>query len=475
MSVRISSSELKNKVLPGLVAGLSRRPLVGELWEGADAGLKALSLTAQALRFELPAAPPSFAVERGVEDARRIMPEQARRRLIRLLQSRRTTGEVEQALAWTYEGLKMRPHPFDLPRMESFVRAHAERLGATAQQWVARRLDQGGQEPVNFYADQALEDATWMHASPARRARYLEDRRRTDAEAARALLEAAWTQPDADARVRLLGALAIGLTAADQALLESAKADRAPRVRALAERLLSRLPGAGGEHPALKACLERITKTQMGLLRKRTVLKLELPATVKEHTAKQWVRETFAEVTWGELARALNLPEQEMIAAAAEDGNLQLGLAVMATQEARLDLLERLVSGQLKDAWEQMTQTGAFDLSAMTQEQRLRWAEILAAPYGGDLPRSVAVWRWMLSALEQPMPERTLLAVLHQEKWLDAILSEGRWENEWTMLLAAACPRGLRDRLRRRFDGIDPSWRVEAEQLMEILDAMEKA
>jgi hypothetical protein len=106
----------------------------------------------------------------------------------------------------------------------------------------------------------------------------------------------------------LLQTIRIGLTDGDRSFLHSLEKDRAPRVRQLSGRLLTKL-GVGGESPALTAALERIKSSKTGVLRKRTVLKLELPATVKEQAVPGWVRETFADVGLQELAHALSLSE----------------------------------------------------------------------------------------------------------------------------------------------------------------------
>src|SRR6202034_1123311 len=132
-----------------------------------------------------------------------------------------------------------------------------------------------------------------------------------------------------------------------------------------------------GEHPALRNCVERVRRTETGLLRKRVVLTLELPATVKEMTARSWIRETFAEVSLDELGRSLAMSELEIIEAAGKDQNLLLGLVVMATQDRRFDLLNKIVGLYFADAWEQMSLSGPLDLSDWTAEERMRWAAIL--------------------------------------------------------------------------------------------------
>jgi hypothetical protein len=481
MGERVRATELKARVLPSLLAGTSRHPVVlhGALGEAVlhgdgKAALKALSLAGQALRFERPVGPPQFSVEPEIRDNRRILPDPARRPLIRLLSGRRTTEDLALAVAWAFDRLKLRPHPFDLPKLDDFVRAHAESLGATAEYW-AKRQDDAEAPPPDYFGPEALEDTTRSSAPLVRRVRFIEERRRQDAEGARTLLETTWPQESADARVRLVMALQTGLTSADQGFLEGLNKDRAPRVRALAQRFLGRLPGTMVHHPALRACIERIQRSETGLLRKRMVLSLELPATVKEHTVRDWIRETFAEVALDELGRSLGASELEIIEAAGKDQNLLLGLAIMATQDKRFDLLEEIVRKHFKDALEQMSLSGPIDLSDWTPEERIQWAKILASPYGAKPPVLYAAWSWLHRSLKGPLPEELMERVVRSPTWLSELQQKEKCGPEWLEMLAICCPRPQRDRLRTRLADVDSPLTVTALPLMDILDTMEKA
>jgi uncharacterized protein DUF5691 len=274
--------------------------------------------------------------------------------------------------------------------------------------------------------------------------------------------------------VRLLMALETGLHDGDQPFLESIGKDRAPRVRALAQRFLARLTGKRGEHPALAACLERIKKSTTGLLKKRAALALELPATVKEHEAKAWTRAAFAEVSFEELARALQLTEEQVIEAAEKDANLSLALALMALQDRRFELLEQLTRAQLSDAWEQLSQCGSFDVSMMTAEERLRLAAILIALYGGKPPASLPAWSWLHHLLEGPAPPQLIESVLGSIRWLTQALEENKLGAEWMEILAALCPSTHRERLRAFMANVDPTLTQTALPLLDILDSLEK-
>jgi len=477
----MNAKTLKAQAVPALLAGAARQPLnlSGDLAELANsdpaiAALNTLSLTAQALRFQRPLSPPAFNTEPEIHDDRPILPEASRRVLIRLLKEKKTSDDLELALAWGFARSRLRPHPFDLPRIDSFVRTHAEHLGLTAQHWAAQQGDAAA-APKSYFDAEALDDISWSSAPLAQRVRFLGGRRKEDPATARALLEGAWPQENADARVRLLAALEGGLSSGDQPFLEGILKDRAPRVRSMAQRFLSRVTGSRAEHPALKACLERIHISMSGLIKKRAKLALELPATVKEHEVKAWIRNTFSEVSFEELARSLDLAESAMIDAAEKDENLLLAFAWMATSDRRLDLFETIAAGPLKDAWEQLCLCGNPDLGVRTRGERLRWAEILVRPCNSKPPASYAAWSWLHRAVEGPVPEMLMEPIVCSSRWLADLVNETKAGPEWMELLAAVCPASQRSRLRDRFKDFDPTLTLTALPLLEILESLEKA
>jgi hypothetical protein len=460
MGALMNSTTLYAKVLPSLLGGTSRHPLRG------DHPLEMLSLMGQALRFERPSTPDSFVVEPEIKDDRKILADLLRRPLIRLLTAKNATDHPERALARAFDRLRLRPHPFDLPLVEAFVRSNTEKLGPTAQHWAARQRPDGATQ--SYFDPELLDENNWAQATPSRRVAYLEQRRRDDVDAARALVEATWAQEDADARFRLLQTFQTGLSTADQPFLSSLEKDRAPRVRTLAAKFLSRL-GAGAKNPALSACLERIKQSQSGLLRKRTTLELELPANVKDQAASRWILQTFTDISFGELAGAFNIAEKELIQAAAKDEPLLLALALIATNERRLDMLE-LVVADLPNAWGRMFEAGLDTLGAMTDSQRQRWAEILAHPYRKDLPTSYSLWDWLHRITDQEATPSVMSMVLHANL-LTKVPEQGN--APWVDLIAAMCPASQRQELREQLTKLDQSQTVSALALLEILDGME--
>ncbi|HEX4834380.1 MAG TPA: DUF5691 domain-containing protein, partial [Trebonia sp.] len=105
-----------------------------------------------------------------------------------------------------------------------------------------RVTDDGG--AAGPAADPACDPRAWETGSRPQRAAYLARLRGRDPEAARELLAAGWSQETAEERAELLGALARGLSPADEDFLEAALDDRAAKVRAVARTALERLPGS---------------------------------------------------------------------------------------------------------------------------------------------------------------------------------------------------------------------------------------
>ena len=468
----MNRTTLHAKVLPSLLGGTARHPLPGELIRpsapSSDGAFEMLSLMGQALRFDRPAPPDSFIVEAEIEDDRRIVADGLRRPLIRLLTAKTATDHPTLALARAFDRLRLRPHPFDLPLLDTFVRSNAEKLGPTAQQWADKQKADAGTQ--GSFDPELLDDTNWAQTTLSRRVAYFEQRRRDDADAARGLVESTWAQQDADARFRLLQVFQTRLSPADQPFLSSLAKDRAPRVRTLAAKFLARLD-PNSSNPALLACLERIKQTQSGLVRKRTALQLELPANVKDQAASRWTLQTFSEVSFSELAGALKLPEHELIEAAAKDEPLLLALALIATNDCRLDLLERVVAN-LPNAWERMFEAGLETLGTMTESERRRWEEIVVHPYLKEMPGAYHLWDWLHRLTDTEAPPSVMTMIL-QAELLTNVVEPENVSAPLSEVLVAICPASRRQELREQLMKFDQSQSVIPLALLEILDGME--
>jgi hypothetical protein len=332
-------------LLPGFVVGTSRRApdysRVGVPTADPKADLKALALLAMALRFAPPLAPETYFATSPRDSARRLVTQEQRTLMLRLFGSGKPTlapqDDLAFAVALAMERARVAPHPFDFHRLEPFLHAYGERLGADALAFIER--DKAVEERRGYFDAEHIADDNWTDAAPARRVDFLERRRSSDRRRARELAEAAWPGETADMRFRLLKALRVGLGVDDRAFLEGLAKDRAPKVRDLAARLLAKLAGAD---PRLAEAMKRVRVGSRGLLRKRLALTMELPATVAKDGWRNWARESFAEIDIADFASALGATEEEAIDAAEGDAPLLGALLLMALRARRFDLISKI-------------------------------------------------------------------------------------------------------------------------------------
>lgn len=123
-------------------------------------------------------------------------------------------------------------------------------------------------------------DTIWQEGTAADRLQALAQWRATDPAKARDEIAAVWRQEKADFRVELVEALADHLSPEDEALLETALDDRSGAVRAVAQRLLARIPGSAYRARAIARADVLLT---MG--------KKKLATTLPEAHEKSWERD----------------------------------------------------------------------------------------------------------------------------------------------------------------------------------------
>lgn len=238
--------------------GLNRSPLtlpeeiaqaIRTRTPGVAPALAALALAGSRSRFARPA--PTQASEPIPEaaralhaDPRPVLPAQARRFLNRLL----VKAEAEIARLLTAAALKrlnacgLRLHPFD-PRLAAALQSCGVPLGIAERACLAL-LHTGPEEgSAGNLPHTAISAENWLSFGKTTRVRFMEELRRTDASAARALLEKCFAQEPAAVRGELLGTLIAELSSSDRAFLESCAGDRAESVRTAARTLLAKLPG----------------------------------------------------------------------------------------------------------------------------------------------------------------------------------------------------------------------------------------
>lgn len=472
MGERVNADELKSRIVPALLSGTRRETDEHLLALGLNrdhAVLNALSLGGQALRFGRPPVPREFAVESWPRDERRIVPDRMRSKIFRLLD--RCTDDTARALALALERLKLRPHPFDLPKLDGFVRRFADRLGPTALYWMQR--DTPAQQSRGYFDGEELTSETWAEGPLRRRVKFLKDLRKQDPKAGRELLEKSWPGEDPDSRVQLLSTLQIGLSADDRPFLESVQRDRASRVRTIVQRLIGAVSGQAAENPAVAACMERIQKSKTGVLKKRATLKLELPATVREHEANRWIQEQFAEVTLNEFARACELTESELVEAAEKDKNLLFALALMASRERRFVLLTT-ITDEIPDAWGRMSGLNWEGSLLDDSDERQAWAEALVRPKKWLPEIPFPAWSWLHQQMEGPLPADIMSEILASGMWAEQLNQEKKGPSlEIIQVVSALCPQELRGSLRVQIEPLDLERKDKGMMLLDILDELE--
>src|SRR6185437_7734645 len=152
--------------------------------------LTALALLGQRLRFRRHGPPPQNA-KPPIVDSREIVPDAARPLMRGLVGGEDRSAISDLAalcLVDTCHRHCLRPHPFDVPRLSVFVRAHGEFLGAYAAAWAER--DKPEKNRAGDYFDDAndIDPSNWTSARPAVRAEFIATMRRREPDRARELL-----------------------------------------------------------------------------------------------------------------------------------------------------------------------------------------------------------------------------------------------------------------------------------------------
>ena len=191
---------------------------------------------------------------------------------------------------------------------------------------------------------------------------------------------------------------------------------------------------------------------------------------MKDQTASRWIFQAFTDVSFGELAGAFQLTEKELIEASVKDEALLLALALIATNERRLDLLESVVA-HLPNAWERTFEAG-LEALIMTEAEAQRWEEIIVHPYRKELPTIYALWDW-LHRITDTAAQPSVMSFVLQSKLLTKVPERERGAAPWLEVIAAMCPAPQRQVLREQLSDFDQSLTVTPLALLDILDGME--
>lgn len=449
------------------------------------AALKALALLGQHNRFRRPARASTLSAEPLFSDERAVVPDAARPLLILLFSGKGAamTDGVPLLIADAMERRRLRIHPFDLPRLEDFVKAHADQLGASAIAWMQRHAATTTIADAYSFVE-TIDETNWMQGRPAQRAAFIRGLRATDAPRARTLVEGVLASEQAPVRLVLVKALAENLSPADGPFLEGLAKDRAPTVREAAEGLLARLPGSPQAAKHLQDCLSRIKRVKTGALRRRTVLQLDYPATVEVWQREPWAVTTFGTISLDDFAKGLELSVDEVVSAAADDHILTMVLAVQASQARCYDLLARLVRERAaagavelacEHAWAAMVQVDDLDIPdpvawSVAAIQPDLWSDLM--PVGISLTR-------LYAKLRMPLLEPTAQALLASKAWrtlLDRVKVEELAEAPWKIAaVVALVPSSLRAVLRSHLTPLPSTVTGRALKAMSLLDIIEAA
>lgn len=214
---------------------------------------------------------------------------------------------------------------------------------APLQDWVAG-------SSAHADADEVLSEATWADFAPAARCVAFAALRRADPDAARALLASKAASEGADVRLRLIGMLATGLSAADIPYLESLTNDRAPRIKACAASLLARLDHGVSDTAEASELVAFFRIETKGLLRRSRIV---APIPIKTPAQRTRRHELFDRVDYASFARGLGI--EDLVAAwpFGDDPQADAAFEAMAVQSASdaviAAMLARLTSGSTLD------------------------------------------------------------------------------------------------------------------------------
>ena len=408
-------------VTPDHATALKQSFMLGRAARGTsiagDDVLLTLSVLGQRNRFARPLPPVINGTPVFPDDARPVVPDAARAFLLQLFAGK--NGRIDDALAIeTIRALRkagLRLHPFDIAPLEDFIAKHASEFGPFEACWLRlarpnRKHDSGGGEP------EELTDESFATASPAARVTSLRHMRSRDPARARRIIEGTLAGQSAQSRAQFIATLALGLTADDQALLESATNDRSKSVKDAAEALLARLPGTAAQARRLADALSLLEVKKTGLLRRKSVLALKRPNAVKPGDVGHFLAAAFDGLSLAALASGVAMTIEDFVQAAADDPALAEALHLMCVRERRIDLAD-ILSGQVEDDAVRVFDTAAKLLPDLAETDRIDIVRSLTRPRRWrKLPPGLS-WRQLYEGLGGPLPKEIAEQILDADCW----------------------------------------------------------
>jgi uncharacterized protein DUF5691 len=387
--------------LPDRLAALVASP-------GRDPALTALALAGQRQRFVRPqGAGETLDAARHMHlDPRPILPDGARRALRRLANGveRGSAAAVLRAAVRRIARAGFRLHPFDLPRMVAHIRDDAENLGLAERAYLSL-TDRSTKAPVPGALHAEISVQNWGEFPKGHRVAFLAGVRRQDPAAGRALIADAFKSEAADLRGALLESLAAGLGPDDLGFLDAAMADRAESVRAVASRLIARVPGTPAFAARLAEAAHCFARSGTGLTRllkraglaQSTDVTFSPPKAAGRSEQAAALRALFAGLPADDVASAAGLTMPELLAALpVDDDTVFTALLESARLEGRGDLMVRLIEHKLSHA-----AAGSFPLVIELATLAGQLAEPLSMTFAEQLLGS-AGWQAVVQRLSDP-------------------------------------------------------------------------
>ncbi len=265
-----------------------------------EAELRLVALAGQAAHIAFRPAPPDKLHERRDLPELALPPlgDEHRPLFRRIMESVKSSRDNQLALIRFLSSRGYASHPVDWMPAAS----HAELIPEVYAPWFRWIEHQPEAETI----EDELSEETWDLFAPAERRTALVEMRARDAAAARELIATKAPAEPAERRLRLISVLEKNLSEDDVAFLETLASDRSGKVKELARSYLARL-GHGvqsGEDERELADFLKLDKN--GTLR---------PARLKTGAQKARRAALFGQVPLSALAAALELSEQDLVAA----------------------------------------------------------------------------------------------------------------------------------------------------------------
>ncbi len=372
--------------------------------------LTVLALAGQHERFQRPPAMAPAAGRAPMADPRPLLGEAARAPFRRLCRQKPGNVVGQMLMRAAFDRLAeagLRPHPFDLPEAEPWLRQTPGRLGPAEHAYL-EAAGQGGDAPSTSFS------ADWTEGAKAERLRYLQQQRLADPAAGRSLIEGRLPEEAAAVRVEMIRLLAQGLGPDDYPLLQALAADKAESVRGAARELLGRTPGAPDYDARVARLAEALTLKKVGLLGGRRRLEWRTPLKGKDQLAT--VEAAFVGLRLTDLAAALGVSVADLLGAA-EEPMLALGLAHAALAEGRDGVLTALAKPLATYPVPFLVQHLAEPLAQAAPRLRARWVGQAIEASPPSVLYDIYSWSQMQAALEAPLPVSVISRLLGGPSW----------------------------------------------------------